>query len=440
MTQQTGMALADRESERLQRSQQLAAGGEITTPPQLAEKIKQLQGQAHILSPMAAVGSIAPGYVVNPVVVVIDPSVDSESGRGADVYFQRSIHKSNKRGSGRDATYEPLEVSLNKQGLLKILTASGVNVYPTREIRVETDRHSGTYIWVLATDGDIIDFDGRLRRLPSGTASVDLSDGSPDIGEWTPEDWAKCVAKAEEQKAKTPESDRWKCKPEPINGWTKERVLGARKFGYRLAEAKSLNALSRNLGVRQLYAITDLAKPFVIFRPSFKPDMTDPVIRQMVTAANLGARNLMYPGSSAPQMLPQGEHGAPVTHGMGDPTDVIDVDALHDTEPEAPERMQTAAPPSGVEEVAFEEPEAAVKVKADLYHIIRVSKVKGLDQYFIETKEEITLYTPEAALAKACAAASKDGQPREIPTERVMVNDKPYRQVIEVLAAGGQKL
>lgn len=96
--------------------------------------------------------------------------------------------------------------------------------------------------------------------------------------------------------------------------------------------------------------------------------------------------------------------------------------------------MQTAEPPADVEEVSFEEP--TPKAVLDVYHVLKVSKVKGADQYFVETKEQVTLYTPDAALAKACAGAAKDAQPREIPTERVMVQGKPYRQILEIMAAG----
>ena len=121
---ETGMALAERETQRLQHAQSLA-GEVIKTPQEYAARIRALQGQAHILSPTSAFASIAPSHVINPMIVVIDPSGDVKSGRGADVYHQRSIHK----GNGRGDSYEPLEVSLNKQGLLKILANAGVNVF-----------------------------------------------------------------------------------------------------------------------------------------------------------------------------------------------------------------------------------------------------------------------------------------------------------------------
>ena len=404
------------------------AGSEITSPPAYAARIRELQGRVHMLSPMAAVARIAPSHVINPMVVVIDPSVDAESGRGAEVYFQASIHKKaevGERKRGERATYQPLEVSLNKNGLLKILSAAGVNVYPTERLDGGTERN----LWIMRTQGDVLDFDGRYRRLPPGTASVDLRDGSADIGEWTPEEWAVRVADANKRKAVTPKDDQWKVKPEPINGWTHERVIGARRFGLRLAETKSLNALARNLGVRQVYTIAELQKPFVIFRASYVPDLTNPRVAEMMAAANLGARQTLYPGMSHEVPV---DHAASVTHGAGDPTAMVDGEVVTTTE--APERMQTAAAPTDAEELRLDEPTAQERAPGLLItKVLRRGKDADI-QYFVETKEGITLFTTDHSVAKACAVAAKDGQPRDITTERVMVQGQPYRQILEVCA------
>lgn len=433
MTTQTtekGMALAERETTRLQHSQELV-GGVISTPDEYANRIRQLQGQAHILSPMSAVAFIAPQHVVNPMIVVIDPSVDAQSGRGADVYFQRSIHKNRKIGTGRDARYEPEEVSLNKIGLQKILSAAGANVYPpTREFR---DR----YWWIVTHEADILTFDGRYVRLPAGTASVDLRDGSADIDEWTPEAWAEAVRVAEEQKKRVIPDEQWKVKPSiPGCAWTRERVMQQRKFGLELAETKSLNRLARNLGIKQSYTMEELRKPFVIFRASYVPDLSNPRVAEMYAAQNLGARITLYPGASAPQQVPL--VGGPVSHAAGDPGGTFDGETIPH-EPESPEAMKTAPLPENLDEIAFDEQKAETP-RPDVYRIAKVAKVRGEERYFIETAEQVTLYTPDRALAQALAKAAKDGEPREIPSERVAVDGKPYRQVIEVLAIGGLKL
>lgn len=400
-------------------------GTNIKTPNELRQRIEEFQSSAFILSPMTAVASIAPGYEITPVVVVIDPSVDPESGRGADVYFQRSIHKSKKSGD----SYVPTEVSLNAAALGRVLAAVGVNVYPSRW---QHDGVAEKYLWVVETDGDLIEFDGRVRRLPAGVGSLDARDGSPDIGEFTYEEWAKRVAIAEQQKKNAKESERWKIKPEPLpGGWTLERVLGVRKFGRQLALTKSLSSLSYRLGVRHVYSVEELKrKPFVIMRPMFMPDMNDSAVRQMVTAANLGARATMFPGSTAPQQLQSGSD-SPISHSHGEPA----LDAQLVTEPESEERMQTAAPPQDATELV-DEPVKKQQAAGDIYTVVRVLKNKE-GQYFVETKEGVTLFFTDESLLDPVRAA-KDQQ-RAFHTERVMVKDQPYRQIVEMTAPGGEK-
>jgi hypothetical protein len=409
-------------------------GTNIKSPIELRQRIEEIQQHAFVLSPMTAISSIAPGYEITPVVVVIDPSVDPESGRGADVYFQRSIHKSKKvdrPGGGYD--YLPVEVSLNAQGLARILAAVGVNVHDSIWTQ---DGSRERYLWVCETAGDVIEFDGRMRKLPAGIGSLDARDGSADIGEWTPEEWAKRVQIAEAQKANTPEREKWKVKPEPINGWTAERVAGVRKYGRQLAKTKSLNGLARRLGVRQSYTIDELKrKPFVVMRPMFMPDMSNTEIAKMVTAANLGARFSMYPGAA----LPSGE-GAPITHGHGEPMHTLPGEVVGEVEPEPVERMKTASPPTDAAEIPDEEP-AKAQPLGTIYTVTNIlGKGKGADaQYFVETKEGITLFFTDPAMLKPMQAAKKDGQPREISTERVMVGDQPYRQIVEWSMPGGLK-
>ncbi len=409
-------------------------GSNIKTQADLAERILAMQDRVFLLSPMGAAGAISPGYEVTPLLVPIDPSVDTESGRGADVYFQASIHaktKVQRQGGGYDLV--PLEVSLNHYGLLRILNNFGVNVRPTRWLQ---DGSTERYLFVCETDGDLIDFTGQLRMLPTGIGSLDARDGSADIGEWTPDEWARRVAVANLQREKTPVPDRWKVKPEPINGWTGERVIQVRRYGRQLAKTKSLNGLARKLGVRQSYTIAELkAKPFVILRAVFVPDMTDPHVRHMVTAANLGARDLLYPGSSAPA---DATAELPVTHAPGEVGRTL-VGEIVAPEPEAPERMQTAPPPTDAHQVDFEDPKPQQPAPADdeVYVVTKVlAQGDGAARrFFVETDRQVTLYTPDEALAKVLVKAAKDKAPRRVATERVVVAGQAYRQVLEVAAA-----
>jgi hypothetical protein len=324
-----------------------------------------------------------------------------------------------------------VEVSLNKIGLLHILQASGANVYaPTREFR---DR----YWWIVTHEADLLTFDGRYVRLPPGTASVDLRDGSADIGEWAPEEWARRVANANAIRERTPKDEQWKVKPEPINGWTYDRVLQARKFGLELAESKSLNRLARNLGIKQAYTIAELQRPFVIFRASYVPDVSDPEVRRQLTQASLGARHLLFPGATA-QQVPLHED-APSTHGMGDPNQVLAGEMV--AEPEQTDPIETAGLPDDAEELAFDEPKAPAP-SANVYHVLKgVQRGKGeAAAYFFSTREGSTIYTPDLTIAKALKAAVQDGQPREVPSDAVMVAGQRYVQALDVTTVGGLKL
>lgn len=405
-------------------------GVELRTPQQLMECVRAVQEQAFVIGPMM-VGAIAPGYTIIPVPVVIDPSVDPKSGKGRDIYHQRSIHK----GTGRGDNYQPIEGSLNAYSLLNILSGAGVNVHPTRWLQ---DGVREPYLWVCETDGDMIDFTGQLRLLPTGIGSVDARDGSADIGEWTPEKWVEAQRIADAQRKKTPEQDQWKIKAE-VNGWTAERVMQVRKYGRQLAKTKSINGLARKLGVRQSYTIEELRqRPFLILRALFQPDMSDPEIRRMITAAHLGSRDLLYPGASPSQRQAIPIADEPRSHAHGEPA--IEGSVV----PEEQERMETAAAPDDAEDVSFEDPkpEPDRHSAADIFHVAKITqRGKGPQaEWYIATKEGVTLYTREEAIMTALRAAGKDQQPREVPTERVVVGEKPYRQVVEVMAVGGLKL
>ena len=432
MATETGTGIATAADLRPAARMARMTGGNIKTAAELADRTREMQEQAFILSPMSAVSTIAPGYEITPVVVAIDPSCDPVSGRGADVYFQPSIHK---RVDTRDRNSAPAEVSLNHYGLLRILGAVGVNV---QESRWTADGNGAErYLWVCETGGTVVDFDGRVRSLPAGIGSLDARDGSPDIGEWTPEEWGRRVAVAEKQREKTPKSEQWKVKPEPIGGWTAERVMQVRKYGRQLAKTKSLNGLARKLGVRQSYTVAELkAKPFVVLRVMYMPDLSNPRIAEMVAAANLGGLATLYPAAAG---APQPQLEAPVSHAYGERGQTLDGAVV-----EEPERMATAAPPEDAQEVA-EEPAAPAAAPAatapapETYTVVKVLR-KGKDadaQYFVQTKEDIVLFTTDAGLLRPLQAAAKDGQPREIATERVLVAEQPYRQIVEVGPVGG---
>lgn len=385
------------------------AGELIRTPQQLAERVRELQSQAHILSPAVAVSNIPEHYAINTAVVVIEPS--STSG---DVYAG-SFHKKVKQGGD----WIPTEVSLAKPALLRILGAAGVNI--TRSER--TDDQGRSYYWRWCSEGTLVDFDGQIRRLPPGNVEVDYRDGSAQIGEWTPEEWAKRVAAADAKREKAPQGERWKVKPEPIGGWTYERVMQSRSKGERLAESFSLNALIRNLGIKQKYTIEELKKPFVCFRATFIPNMRNPRVEEMVTAAHLGATHLLYGHASDAQPRAIGP--------------VIDV---HASSPAGEETSEvTTAPEGAVEFDDLPEPPkpsapATPEPPADVYHVTKSSKFPDSDHFFFETRQGKTFTTSDLGVARALNAARKAGQALQIHAEAIDVAGKPYLNVLDVTA------
>ena len=136
----------------------ITGGGNIKNLQEMRERIAEVERYAFILTPMSSAASLAPGYELNPTVIWIDPSVDAKSGRGANVYHQPSIHKAHKQGGD----WVPDEVSINHDGLMRILNSFCVNVHPTRWLH---DGVAVPHLFVCESDGDLIDFTADPRWL-----------------------------------------------------------------------------------------------------------------------------------------------------------------------------------------------------------------------------------------------------------------------------------
>jgi hypothetical protein len=385
------------------------AGALIHNPQELAERVRSLQAQAHLVTPMVAVSAIAPSHAINIAVVVIDPSVDATTGAGADVYHQPSIHKTKKVGED----WQPLEVSLGKTGLLKIAHAAGITWVESHR----TDDGHSPYYWAWTAVGEVVDFDGTRRRLPPGSVEIDLRDGSPQIGGWTVDKWIVRVQEADAKRLTTAKADQWKVKPEPIGGWTGDRVMAARRFGLRLAESKAMNAVTRGLGLKSKYTVTELQKPFVVLRCSFVPDLKDPEVKRLVTERGLGGSRLLYPRrthepeiidvtpqpadqeTAGPGSAPQG-NGRPVSVGA----------------PAVPESVDELA---ALPQVTTP---AAAPVR-ELYHITFVGQRPEKDRivYVVKTQEtkDRELETVDREIARAALHAYKASAPVALELEHV---------------------
>lgn len=72
----------------------------------------------------------------------------------------------------------------------------------------------------------------------------------------------------------------------------------------QLAESKAQNRVIRALlGVNPSYTLEELTSGFVLMRLQFVPDMSDPMIKMLVTAQHIGAVEALYGGGQAMKML-----------------------------------------------------------------------------------------------------------------------------------------
>lgn len=243
--------------------------GLISDPQALTNQLTSLQAHYHVMSPAISVSQMAPGFGANLAVVQIDPTVVMDkygNGAGADCYYSNSLLKDqNKR-------------ALNKQGLLKIAQAAGIQWVPEHCRRMDDGKER--YLWRWQYFGYVRTHDGQLQPV-QGSRELDLRDGS-----------AEATAMKDQQLDK------------------------ARAVGNQVCETKAMQRAIRTLGIRQAYTLDELKKPFLIVRFSFTPDMSDPEIKKAVTLQAMGGLGALYQAPTA-NVLP----ALPETTGPADETD-----------------------------------------------------------------------------------------------------------------------
>jgi hypothetical protein len=227
--------------------------GLIKSPAVLHEQLLRLRESYHVLSPAIQIAQIAEGYGANLSVVVMDPTVDMDrNGRGVDTYCNLKIMKADER-------------ALNKIALLRISQAAGVVWSPDHCRRTDDGRTRNLWRWSYY--GAYRVHDGQLQPL-MGSAELDLRDGSDEI-----------------------------------KGWSDAQTKQQRSKGNEICETKAMLRAIRMLGIQQVYKAADLAKPFVMVRWSFNPDMADPEIKKLVTTQAMASLSTLF-GSAAPQLPP----------------------------------------------------------------------------------------------------------------------------------------
>jgi hypothetical protein len=220
----------------------------ITTRDEFVRAYQRWQaGGFNLLCPFAGFSALAPQHGLVASVVKIDPNPEH-----GEVYLDPLFCREG-------------EVAIGKVGLSKIAQAAGISIV------TEWLPASEPYLWRFRATGLWRGITGEAQVVTEH-AEYDLRDGSPITRNWKP-----------------------------------NQIQSARAHGLRHCEARAVNAVIRQFGVKQKYQVSELAKPFLVVRVMFLPDLTDPETRRIVTQQALGATALLYPPPAVPTLAPREE-------------------------------------------------------------------------------------------------------------------------------------
>jgi hypothetical protein len=340
----------------------------IETPEQYRGALLRWQSQHfNILTPYTNLSGLAPGYAMIAAVVTINPEAmyaDTKVAGAGDVYGGLPWLKG-RRGADDE------ELALLKGGLRKIADGGAVSTDTLR-----TDPRTIPHFWEFKATASYVGIDGKTITR-TATVEWDLREGSPRI-----------------------------------NGWKPDQVKEGRKNGLRNCEARAINAALRELGIKQKYTRAELAKPFVIVRVVFQPDMTDPAIKALVTSQAMQGVSRLYPGAAA--ALPAHEQ-------------VVDAEVEEDPRPVG--RGSTTGPAKPVED----QPPTV-----DAVRIVKATpksgetKGKAWTRYLIVDSTGLESSTFEKSLYDLAVKCRDDRTWVELTTE----TNGLYSNLIEITVAG----
>jgi hypothetical protein len=251
----------------------------------------------------------------------------------------------------------------------RLAQCAGISINASRRV----DSATVKYLWSYRVQGHWIGFDGnRLDRETNKT--LDLRDGS-----------------------------------EELKGMTADQIVQARRHGEAICESKANNRLCRQYGLKQKYTRTELARPFIVLKLQWVPDMSNPVVAALVTQMKLGATTLMYPQGMPsgvdPKTLPA-HHVPPEIRPAG--TVILDDD--DDDDDDDRQRSSAAAAPRD----ARVEPVSG-STDQRRYTITRIQKLANPGgapsfQLFTEQTGDQALHTEDQALIERAVLARNNGQ------------------------------
>lgn len=235
----------------------------ITDASELTQRIAEWKSKGfHVLSPAHQMSAFPQNYGVIATGMFINTT---ESAK--ECYADGTLVRKSDR-------------ALSRTGIKKIEQLAGISWLPSASRR--TDDRRILHFWEYESWCGLLGYDGQ-PRTQKGTAEIDLRDGSAQIGGWTEAKWAAVVGTQDPK----------------INGWTEKRVLQARQFGLRLAEAKSESAAVRAaLGLKSAYVHEELKLPFIVLKVTYLPDYSDPDVRHLLADRATQGIATMYAGSN----------------------------------------------------------------------------------------------------------------------------------------------
>lgn len=279
----------------LSKYQQYLPTEPLTTVSKAISFMESVKQVANLVSPVVALDYMPPMHRISPRVVQLDIEMkvnDKGNGAGGDIYRNTAFCNAN-------------EAALGKVALLKLLNAGNIDILELERTDDGKDRNVCSYSVLAAVpqmDGGKV-----LRRARK---SLDFRPGSPDT-----------------------------------KGFSANQLSEAQKHIESLCEAKCLTKLARvALGLKQKYTMDELRKPFVVPVLVFEPDMSDPIIKQMVAQHALGAQSALY-GDPArrPVLLTAGEI---IDVGDDDPQPTAEQAGSSPPKEAAPQPVAMATPPS----------------------------------------------------------------------------------------------
>jgi len=235
--------------------EQSTSGGELArvhvpTVITAAEDFRTLRQQwvtqqCHILTPIADFRALPECYGLMPAQVQVN--TDPNAG---DVYQDKLFCKEH-------------EFALTKLGLAKVALAAGMTIKTER-----VDPRTIQNYWEVRATAQFIGIDGTPQSLDA-TEELDLRDGTDRS--------LKVMGKERSEAA----------------------LRSVRAKGLRNCEARAINAVIRQFGLKQKYTRQELEKPFVVLRVVFMPDMSDPEVKRFITERAMGGTAALYPNARA---------------------------------------------------------------------------------------------------------------------------------------------